>query len=262
MSITPWSLPSEWLMIIGMLIALAMLVFVLLVVIRDRAITRRELARVQQQLSLALLQNEEFRATAASQAHAFRRETTFPERGIFGSGEARQSSQPTVPVFGGFSPNTQPVEARDPHSTSVSFPENLSALDARDDHPQSADRPFSTDVVRALFSQWCRSGEPPSQTEMVEIVPLRLASSRHAHELAEPVHYFEDGEQIGDFVRFSPRGEDSGFVFPHPRARPNKDILRILFQDQVDEFLHNRERLADVEPVRMRKRGEHWEKDT
>lgn len=128
-------------------------------------------------------------------------------------------------------------------------------------HPVEAAPPPLTEAhVQELYRRWCENGEVPSSTETLEISPLRYAKRAQATELSQPVYHFEDGEQIGDFVRFSRRGEGVGLVFPHPNARYNPEILGFLFED-VDDLVRDRQRLALVEPVRIRKRGAYWERE-
>lgn len=119
--------------------------------------------------------------------------------------------------------------------------------------------PFSEAYVQELYRRWCEQGEAPSSTTRLEVSPLRYAKKSRAGDLIQPVHYFEDAEQIGEVVRFSPRGEGVGLAFPHPKARRSREVLGFLFED-IDEFLRDHQRLALVEPVRIRKQGAYWEK--
>ncbi|HYR06586.1 MAG TPA: methyl-accepting chemotaxis protein, partial [Longimicrobium sp.] len=89
----------------------------------------------------------------------------------------------------------------------------------------------SLDVAPQLYRRWCLDGTPPRIPESLETSFLRYAGNGEERELAPPVHLFADDPQVGEFVRFSPRGAGLGVAFPNPAAYFSAAVHRILHPD-------------------------------
>lgn len=116
-------------------------------------------------------------------------------------------------------------------------------------------------VSRQLYQEWCANDERPFARDGVDIGYLRYAGDQRTSELSPPMHVFSDDPQIGEFVRFSFPGSESGLAFPNPEAFFNARVHHILFPGLTKEYLDNHRQLANTRPVPVRRQGDGlWQK--
>lgn len=116
--------------------------------------------------------------------------------------------------------------------------------------------PASPNTVRDHYVDWLRGQRAPPPSGW-SISPMRLTkTSENRHGDAEA--FFEDCEQVDQFVRYRRDGEEWALAFPHPAAVPERKYLRLLFPMVDRRLLESRSQLAAIEPARVERREGRW----
>lgn len=130
----------------------------------------------------------------------------------------------------------------------------------RVDHEQGSE--FSRELVRDLFTNWCRQGTRARSRSGVEVAWLQFVrAERQFNYGAANRPVLADAAQPSEFVRFSAAGTAHALVYPNPDAHFSP-AMAYVFAELSRASFENPESLVSVEPRLMRRRsGNEWELD-
>lgn len=116
--------------------------------------------------------------------------------------------------------------------------------------------PASRTAVRDHYAAWTRGKQAPPPSGW-SISPMRLTkTSESRHGAVEA--FFEDCEQVDQFIRYRRDGQDWALAFPHPAAMPDPKYLRLLFPQVNRRRLESRTQFPALEPARIERRQGRW----